>query len=204
MIIDLHVHSKYSHDSIEEPKKIIQECIKKGIDGVCFTEHHSYNASKPVELIDNKEIKIFRGAEVTTNLGHILIFGIKDDKWNNWNGIKGEFINTQKLINYVNEKGGVCILAHPFRKYHAYKNLIKLKGLVAIETNNRKNTMEQTEKSEKLLNEMKLNSVGGSDSHIAQTIGKGYTVFEKKISTIENLVKELKQGNYYGMSEKYY
>ncbi len=110
-------------------------------------------------------------------------------------------MNAQKLVDYVNNEGGVCILAHPFRKNHSYRDLIKLKGLSGIEVYNRKNSLEEIEKSLALANEMKLPFSGGSDSHIAQTIGTHYTIFQKNIDNVDELVKEIKRGNFYGITK---
>ena len=85
MKIDLHCHSKYSHDSYLEPYELIEQAVKRDMDGVCFTEHHSIVASWPVEKIETPEgFYIFRGIEVSTDRGHLLVYGVKDDSWNIW------------------------------------------------------------------------------------------------------------------------
>jgi predicted metal-dependent phosphoesterase TrpH len=201
MIIDMHVHSKYSHDSTAEPEEIIRKCLNLGIGGVCFTEHHSYLSSSLVEKLPDFGVKVFRGAEVATNKGHILIYGVEDDSWNMWDGIKGNFMDAQTLIDDVNYQGGACVLAHPFRKNHDFDELIKLKGLVAIESYNGKNSSTtRIVRNKKLIKKMGLNNIGGSDAHVVENVGSCYTVFEKEIVTISDLVNELKRGRYYGNS----
>ena len=39
MKFDLHIHSKYSHDGVMEPKKIVDIAIKKKLDGIAITDH---------------------------------------------------------------------------------------------------------------------------------------------------------------------
>ncbi len=60
--IDLHVHSKYSGESLAEPKEILESALDKGLDGICITEHGSLYASRPFEeLKKNSSLVIFRG-----------------------------------------------------------------------------------------------------------------------------------------------
>ncbi|MCG2717557.1 MAG: PHP domain-containing protein, partial [Nanoarchaeota archaeon] len=147
MKIDMHVHSMYSHDSRMKPEEAINRGIELGLDGICFTEHHSYLNSGLIEGIDSKNIKVFRGAEIATDIGHILVYGVEDDSWNFWEGIEGSFMEAQKVIDAVNGIGGVCILAHPFRKDPNVDSISKLNGLVALEVFNGKNSEEEIEKT---------------------------------------------------------
>ena len=81
MRIDLHCHSKFSHDSYFEPEVLIQEAIRKKLDGVCFTEHYSIKVSLPVEKIKVPDrFCVFRGLEISTNRGHLLVYGLKNDE----------------------------------------------------------------------------------------------------------------------------
>jgi hypothetical protein len=49
MKIDLHPHSRYSNDNLLDPQTVIGQAIHRKLDGVCFTEHHSYEASRAIE-----------------------------------------------------------------------------------------------------------------------------------------------------------
>ncbi len=46
MIVDSHVHSKYSYDSEQEPEAAIRQAAKLGY-GLCFTEHADYDETPP-------------------------------------------------------------------------------------------------------------------------------------------------------------
>ncbi len=46
MTADLHLHTKYSADSEEEPAKIVEAAIGKGIGIICFTDHMDYDFGK--------------------------------------------------------------------------------------------------------------------------------------------------------------
>lgn len=87
MRIDLHCYTKYSHDNFLEPSTVIQEAVERGLDGACSTEHHSLEASREIKRLSVPEgIRDFRGVEVSTDQGHLLVYGLRDDTWDGWRG----------------------------------------------------------------------------------------------------------------------
>jgi predicted metal-dependent phosphoesterase TrpH len=83
MIIDLHCHTKYSYDCYLEPLDLIKRARELKLDGICITEHYSYALSRYAANIGQSEnFLILRGLEISTNMGHLLIYGVKDDSWN--------------------------------------------------------------------------------------------------------------------------
>ena len=100
MIIDIHNHtSRYSTCSIINPDKLIKIYIKNKIDGICITEHNYLWPDKEQIEIQKKYnglIKIFFGMELSTDIGHVLVFG------NNINDIELVY-KFEELINYVDK-----------------------------------------------------------------------------------------------------
>ncbi len=83
MLIDLHCHTKYSHDNYLEPDDLFDRAIEMGLDGVCITEHHSYEASAPIMHRPRPHnLLVLRGLEISTDYGHLLVYGVSDDSWN--------------------------------------------------------------------------------------------------------------------------
>src|SRR5215468_263156 len=114
MLIDMHVHTIYSRDSLIAPEDLIEQAIQLGLDGICVTEHDSIRASEVVEeFAVGTQLKVFRGVEATTDIGHILVYGVTPEQWEFYEGRSG--IPAQEMIDRVREWGGVCIPAHPFR-----------------------------------------------------------------------------------------
>jgi predicted metal-dependent phosphoesterase TrpH len=74
MKFDIHVHSMYSHDSIEKPIKIINKAKKIGLDGIVITEHNSFEASAPWEQYKDTGLVVLRGTEYKTREGHVLVY----------------------------------------------------------------------------------------------------------------------------------
>lgn len=200
MKIDLHCHSKYSHDTYFEPEVLIKQAINMDLDGVCFTEHHSFNASRPVEKIKIPEgFFIFRGTEISTDHGHLLAYGLKDDSWNSWPG--SITLNIFDVIKSVHDHGGICVPAHPYRVWDSLgEDIFKIDGFDAIETHNGRNIEEENQKAIKAAQCNKLPSIGGSDCHHLEEVGRAFTVFNNPVHTIDELIEEVKKGNCQGTS----
>lgn len=192
MKVDLHCHSRYSWDSFLEPKLMIKRAKEIGIDGICFTEHYSFNASCPVDNIETPDgFYIFRGVEISTAKGDILAYGVKDDSWNIWG--KDRDLDPYEVIKNVHKAGGICVAAHPFRGPESLEDKIfELNEIDAVEISNGCNDEEANQKAANASSIMNLPEIGGSDAHKYEIIGKAYTVFEKDVKNIEELVAEIK------------
>lgn len=105
MWIDTHCHTKYSYDNWLEPLDLIRRAKSLGLDGVCITEHYSYEASEPVERIGREEgLLVLRGVEIATDRGHLLAYGVVDDGWNIWN--RDSYLPLEEVIERINDLGG--------------------------------------------------------------------------------------------------
>lgn len=199
MKIDLHCHTKYSQDNFLEPQTLISAALARGLDGVCITEHDSFEASSPIELLEDvSDFLVLRGVEISTDVGHILAFGIKDDTWSRWPQRK--YLPVYDILDSVHDQGGICVPAHPFRGYDSIGlSARSVGGFDAIETHNGRDTADQTRKAIKLAEELDLPGIGGSDCHHKQEVGRAYTVFDGQIRSIEDLVSAIKSGDCYGV-----
>jgi predicted metal-dependent phosphoesterase TrpH len=200
MRIDLHCHSKYSADNFLEPEELIEQAIKINLDGVCLTEHHSIIPLWPLERIRIPEgFYVFRGVEISTDIGHLLVYGIKDDSWNIW--ASHTYLNALRGIENVHRLGGICVPAHPFRGWDSFgENVFKIDGIDAIETHNGLDLENMNQKAIHVARLRNLPSVGGSDCHQKAQVGRAFTEFENPVHTIEELIEEIKKGNCKGMT----
>ena len=67
MRIDLHCHTKYSHDNYFEPQKLIEQAIKMNLDGVCIAERFSTIHLWAIEILDIPPgFHVFTGVEIST------------------------------------------------------------------------------------------------------------------------------------------
>ncbi|MFB0521988.1 MAG: PHP domain-containing protein [Desulfatiglandales bacterium] len=199
MIIDLHCHTKYSYDCYLEPMDLIKRARELGLDGVCITEHYSYALSRAVTNIDQVDgFLILRGLEISTKRGHLLAYGVKDDSWNTWS--RDNYLDTWEVIRNVHLKEGICVPAHPFRGWDSLEDAIfTIDGLDALETHNGSNSLDENEKAIHAASSLKLPSIGGSDCHSIEHIGRALTEFFNPIQTIDDMVGEIKKGNCRGV-----
>jgi predicted metal-dependent phosphoesterase TrpH len=195
MRIDLHCHTRYSNDNFLEPETVIHQAIDRGLEGVCFTEHHSYEASRTVEdLVAPDGFVVLRGMEVTTNSGHLLVYGVRDDSWNVWS--RNNYLDLEEVIKRVHDLGGICVPAHPYRGWDSIGSLIYVVGgLDAVETHNGINTPEANSRAAEAALYHGLPSIGGSDCHKSEQVGRAYTVFDKPVWCMEELIREIRLGN---------
>ena len=201
MIIDLHSHTKpMSDDSFLEPIELIRQAKRAGLDAICITEHDWFwNKEDLAKLSQEHDLLILSGVEMNTEEGHLLVFGIKEYVFG--------MHRTEYLKRIVDEKGGAMILAHPYRRnfhndddiqdtaaQYSQNPLFRLVDI--IEVLNGRATERQNEFSQELCRQLDLKSAGGSDAHSISDIPSCATLFERKISNVEELITELKAGRF--------
>jgi hypothetical protein len=168
MIFDLHIHSCHSHDSNLSVDDILQHAVRTGLDGIAITDHNTVAGSllaisRAKEL--NLPLIVLSGVEVSTSKGHLLVLGINE------NIPPG--LSPEETIEIAKEKGGVVIPSHPF-KMTGIGNVDRL-DVDAIETFNSSCIFGENAKAKKMAHALGKGEVGGSDSHLLETIGFGVT-----------------------------
>ena len=152
------------------------------------------------EIKDPEKIKIpegfyiFRGTEISTDHGHLLAYGLKDDSWNI--SPRSNYLNIFDVITSVHDHGGICVPAHPYRGWDSVgEDIFKIDGFDAIETHNGRNVEEENQKAIKAAQFNKLPSIGGSDCHHLEEVGRAFTLFKNPVHTLDELIKEIKNRN---------
>jgi predicted metal-dependent phosphoesterase TrpH len=199
MKIDLHCHTKYSQDNFLEPEEVVEQAISMGLDGICMTEHYSMIPLWPLKKIKIPEgFYIFRGVEISTDRGHLLAYGVKDDSWNIWSS--NNYLDLFRVIENVHRLGGICVPAHPFRGSDSFGDaLYQIDNVDAIETHNGLDTEEMSRKALQAAKMKNLPSIGGSDCHNKNEVGRAFTEFKNHVRTIDELVEEIKRGHCRGV-----
>ncbi|MFC1896730.1 PHP domain-containing protein, partial [Thermodesulfobacteriota bacterium] len=77
--VDLHVHTSYgSSCGYMTPSEAVRRAKLIGLDGVCITEHdYAWSPDAIKRLTDENEMLVLPGVEVGTDIGHILVFGLR-------------------------------------------------------------------------------------------------------------------------------
>ncbi len=111
----IHVHSKYSFDSLTPPEKLVDLAVKNSIDVLCITDHDtikgSVHARQYAEKKYNNSIKIIIGAEYKTDCGDLIGLNLTEE-------IK--LTKADEVIKAIHAQEGIVLLPHPL---DSHKNL---------------------------------------------------------------------------------
>lgn len=203
-ILDLHSHSEASEDS-RAPLEAYLNWIKlrhqeRPVDGIVLTEHRQFNAAPDYRALEDKfGLMVLKASEVETDYGHVLVFGVTDEMTRRFD-FANVRLNAQELIDEVARMGGVAVPCHPGRPtvglYEHYAVKPPLENVVAVEVLNGGSRKGEDDRSMELVHAYGYRAVGGSDSHLVSLIALCATRFEADIRSIEDLVRELKEGKY--------
>ncbi len=201
MIIDLHTHTKpLSDDSYLELPELIQRAKQAGLDAICLTEHDWFRDKDALaRLSQEHDFLILPGVEMNTEEGHLLVFGLEEYSFG--------MHRTEYLKRFVDDVGGVMILAHPYRRnFYNDNDLLTaverycqkpiFRFIDTIEVLNGRATERQNKFSQELCRRLNLKGIGGSDAHHISDIPTCATFFEREISNVEELITELKAGRF--------
>jgi len=202
--LDLHTHSEASEDS-RAPVEAYLNWIKlrhaeRPLDGIVLTEHRQFNRDADYRPLEDKfGIMVLRASEVETNYGHVLVYGVNDDMLKRFD-FADIRLHAQHLINEVAKMGGIVVPCHPGRPNiglcEHYEKKPQLENVVAVESLNGGSRKGEDERSAELIERYGYSAVGGSDSHLVSLIGLCATRFAADIRSIDDLVRELKNGAY--------
>lgn len=200
MRLDLHCHGRYSYDNHLDPEGLVRRAPELGLDGVCFTEHHSINTSRPIlKLTRPRDFLVLRGIEVSTDCGHLPVFGVTDDSWNRWG--RNNYLKVSQVIESVHLLGGICVAVHPFRGWESLDDKVySPDGLDAIETHNGVNSSNRNQLAVEAAMKLGLPAIWESDCRVIDQVGMAYTEFSNPITNLNDLVREIQAGNCRGSS----
>ena len=206
--MDMHVHSKFSGESSAEPRDIIEVALDRGLDGICVTEHESLSASAPFEeLRRSSGLTIIRGVELSTDAGHMLVYGVEDSDWKDWG--KNRVSHAEELIDRVNRLGGIVVPAHPYvvtgtvggaswwheTAVEIDERILRLQGIAAVEVCNGKHVKypHVCRITGELARRLGIPGTGGSDAHTPAEVGMALTVFKAPIRSSRDLVQAIRK-----------
>ncbi|RMG50864.1 MAG: PHP domain-containing protein [Acidobacteria bacterium] len=201
MLVDLHVHTVFSGDAVMAPEELIARAEAMELGGIAVTEHDSYAASEATAaLAEGSDLIVFRGIEVATDMGHLLVFGLEDDDWRTLQNPVTGVVPARSLVPYVLDRAGVVIAAHPFKSTSPSlgERVLSLSGVNIVEGFNGRCFSDENVRACQLAQAHGLRIVGGSGAHLVSEVGRCVTEFEERIETLSELVAALKAGRFRG------
>jgi len=198
--IDMHVHTNYSSPcSLIAPDRAVITAMEAGLDGICITEHDAIDgADVAAELGRKHGFPVFRGIEIYTELGDMLVYGL----YRSAAAWKTPF---EELREECARAGAVLVPAHSCRvtgeleRIHGAERADWLmRNVDALETHNGGCTRQGNDAALELAQRYGLAGTGGSDAHHEFQMGRCYTVFKDSIKTDEDLIAALKSRRFRG------
>ena len=206
MILDLHNHSIKSDDGRARVENYCQWIQKRTvpIDGFVLTEHRQFDDDtdyRPLE--DQFNFLILKASEVETDYGHVLVFGVNEDLLHAFD-FAAINLPLETVIEASDRHGAVAVPCHPGRPNVGlsahYERLGPVEGVGIIETLNGGSRAGEDETAIALAEKHGYRGIGGSDAHIVSHIGRKATRFQRPLRNMDDLVAELRAGNFEAVS----
>jgi hypothetical protein len=161
LIADLHIHSKYSHDSLMSPEGIVKRAKKAGLTCIAITDHDTIRGGVEGKKKGEKYgIRVLIGSEIKTDRGDIIGLNLSEEiRVTGW----------KEVISAIRAQGGIVVLPHPYREHDRVEEIALLVDF--IETGNGRSTPEQNAAAASLAARIGKPQTYGSDSHVNSEIG---------------------------------
>lgn len=206
MLIDLHTHTApHSDDSYLTPDELIIHAKRAGLDAICLTEHDWFWHQRAIaELCQRHNFLVLPGVEITTEEAHLLVFGLERYVFGMH---RASFVR-----RLVDEVGGAIVVAHPYRRHFPlgedpegqryYPALTRacesplFEVADAVEVLNGRGSEKENAFSREICAKLNLRGIAASDAHEVSDIGSCATLFERRITNLQELINELKEGRF--------
>ncbi|MEO7117564.1 MAG: PHP-associated domain-containing protein [Candidatus Limnocylindrales bacterium] len=178
---DLHIHSLAS-DGLNTVAEILDAAARAGLDVIAITDHERIDAAVAAQRMRRDgSPEVIVGEEISTRGGHLLGLFLKE-RIRPWHSLRDS-------VARVHDQSGIAVIAHPLVPYPLCASAGSIRRLLdeadpiyhpdAIETFNPTTArMRWGSRVPAFAMEMGVAAVGGSDAHMAVSIGQALTTFE--------------------------
>jgi len=191
---DLHVHTRYSEDSISSPEKIVQHCLKVGINCLAITDHDEISGAFEIKRI--APFKVIVGEEILTSRGEIIGYFLTEKI--------PPRLSPEETVARIKAQGGLACIPHPFDRLRSGAKLRNdaldkiLPEIDLIEVfNSRTMLLRDTASALELAQKHGLPGTAGSDAHIVREVGSTYMEIPE-FNDAEQFRQALKRGKVFG------
>lgn len=201
---DLHLHTAGgSEDSRLDPLAAAGRLRALGFAGFAVTDHQTAGSAQAVRALEAATgLVVVRGAEVSTDIGHVLVLGWDDEGL--W-----RYHTLADLAGAARRKGAVVIVAHPLRAWYSRRaqaagvgppDLEELAGRPfwrwadGVEAANGRATEAENRGSRWLAARLGRLATGGSDAHATDEVGTSGTWIEADRLDAAGVVDALRRG----------
>lgn len=168
MRVDLHLHSRYSHDSSTSLEALIARCHECGLDRIALTDHNT--AEGALELARIAPELAIVGEEVKTREGELIGLFIT--------GQIPPWLLPEEAMDLVHEMGGLTYLPHPLdrnRSHYRAERIVQLADRIdIIESYNPWCDAAANRAAAELAADLGKVTATGSDSHGLEELGRSW------------------------------
>ena len=218
MLVEMHAHTNLSSTcSSITPKEIIDGYKKAGYGAIVITDHFCpYYETLPrikswQDLCDMQVAGYLEAKKLGDEAGILVLYGcelrFRDTGDNDYlvYGIDNDFLvsnpdifdwGVEKFMKYAKENGIAVFQAHPFRNGMKIVRPEFLMGIEVFNANRAPQNFERNIISELWADMHGLKKISGSDCHYKGDLCRGGVIFQNDITSMDDLLKELDNGNY--------
>ncbi|HEY3196250.1 MAG TPA: PHP-associated domain-containing protein [Candidatus Dormibacteraeota bacterium] len=183
MRVDLHLHSRYSHDGQSTLQELIERCQECGLDRIALTDHHTVEGA--LELARIAPDLAIVGEEVKTREGEVIGLFITE-------GLP-HFARPEDVMDIVHGMGGLTYVPHPFDRnrshFHAERIVELAPRIDIIEVYNPWCDAKANEAAARMAHDLGKVSAGGSDAHSARELGRSWMEIDEYSDATDFLEK---------------
>jgi len=195
---DLHIHTCYSIDCLTPLEKIVERCLKLGINCIAVADHNTIAGA--LKLREIAPFKVIVAEEILTPVGEIMGLFLSEKV--------AQGLSPQETISRIRSQGGLVAIPHPFGRSLPWSaNILTstevLSQVDIIETfNSRTPFSSSIAKARKLAEEQGKAASAGSDAHTLGEIGRAY-VEMPEFDGPDDFLNSLAQGKIFGQKSSY-
>ena len=188
------MHTHYSPDSEMSPERLVQRCLKVGLNCIAVTDHNTVAGA--MEVRDSAPFIVIIGEEVGSSEGEITGLFLKESIPSG--------LSPLETATLVKEQGGLVSIPHPFDRFRrsvisrcALDEILPLTDIVEV-FNSRNNLDADNQEAYRLAEEHGLLASGVSDAHTPMELGRTYVEMPEFDGTPEGFKEALAQATIVG------
>ncbi len=196
--IDIHVHTRFSADSIADPEDIIAVAKARGLSGFAVTDHNTSECAEYLESVGLMNpsgeavdgFLIIPGQEITTCAGHLLAIGCSLPS-----DLKG--IPPEEAIELIHRHGGLAIPPHPYDFFRAgiREPILEELPIDALEVFNAATTLRRYNTHARHYAEKRgIPMTAASDAHHPEAVGTAHLIVEVPSLTVAHVLEAIRRG----------
>lgn len=183
MKLEMHVHTKYSKDSMLCFFPLYIKCRIKSINAIAITEHNNIEGAIKFQEFCRKmgnKINVIIGEEIFTDSGEVIGLFLSENI--------APQMTVEETICEIKRQNGVVCIPHPYDKKRE-KTVLKeeaikrvRKQIDCMEVHNGRNISKTYDiEQREIANKYNIKPIVGSDAHTLIEIGRNYMSFEGEI-----------------------